>query len=81
MHIAGEKVFAFVSCKYDSFELACEDVDEAIHDAHRLVALWNNFFGNVDKAMMTCHEELDDGSLETVCYEVYLDPDTHITVR
>lgn len=30
MSIGGKKVFAFVSRKYDSHELACEDVEEAI---------------------------------------------------
>ena len=79
MGVGGEKVFAFVSCKYDSYELACEDVEEAIRDAHRLVVLWNSFYGDVDKAMMTCYEDRDD-SAETVGYEVYLDPDTHISI-
>lgn len=79
MGVAGEKVFAFVSCKYDSYELACEDVEEAIKDAHRLVVLWNSFYGDVDRAMMTCYEGRD-GSAETVGYEVYLDPDTHISI-
>lgn len=80
MSIAGEKVFAFVSCKYDSYELACEDVEEAIRDAHRLVVLWNSFYGDVDKAMMACYEGCDDGSVKGVGYEVYLDPDTHISI-
>ena len=80
MSIAGEKVFAFVSCKYDSYELACEDVEEAIKDARRLVVLWNSFYGDVDRAMMTCYEGCDDGSVKGVGYEVYLDPDTHISI-
>ena len=81
MGVGGEKVSAFVSCKYDSYELACEDVEEAIKDAHRLAVLWNSFYGDVDRAMMTCYEGRDDGSVKDVGYEVYLDPNTHISVR
>lgn len=79
MSIAGEKVFAFVSCKYDSYELACEDVEEAIRDAHRFVVLWSSFYGDVGKAMMTCCEDRD-GSTKTVGYEVYLDLSAHISI-
>lgn len=79
MGVGGEKVLAFVSCKYDSYELACEDVEEAIKDARRLVVLWNSFYGDVDKAMMMCYEDCD-GSAATVNYEVYLDPDIHISI-
>ena len=59
MSIAGEKVFAFVSCKYDSYELACEDVEEAIRDAHRLVVLWNSFYGFVDSCIDLSHSDYD----------------------
>lgn len=81
MGVGGEKVFAFVSCKYDSYELAREDVEEAIKDAHRLVVLWNSFCGDVDRAMMACYEGCDDSSVKDVGYEAYLDPNTHISVR
>lgn len=81
MGVGGEKVFAFVSCKYDSYELSCEDVEEAIKDARRLVVLWNSFYGDVDRAMMVCYEGCDNGSVKDVGYEVYLDPNMHISVR
>lgn len=66
MNIGGEKVFAFVFCKCDSYEL---------------VVLWNSFYGDVNRAMMMCYEAYDDGSVKDVSYEVHLNPDTHISVR
>lgn len=66
----NENLFAFVASSIGSFELACEDVDEAIEDSRKLLELWRLKDESVTDVVVQIFAPRMDGTNDSRTYKV-----------
>lgn len=69
----NENLFAFVVSTVGSFELACEDVDEAIEDSKKLLELWHLKDESVADVVVQIFAPRMDGTNDSRAYKVTAD--------
>lgn len=69
----NENLFVFVCSDIGSFELACEDLDEAISDSKKLLELWKLKDASVSDVVAQVFAPRMDGANDSRTYRISAD--------